>query len=150
MNIVSSTNANCWLAPVKGDKNKSAEEVIQTLVGNEGIFGFGERTPARKRLRPGDLICFYAKGSGIVAHAEVASSPREMHRHRINMLSKYPRAFSVKNVELYLNNPNAIDSVCRGRLEAFRDRDPNAPWGWFVLTTRRISNHDFKILTSAR
>jgi hypothetical protein len=69
----SSGEAAWWLTPVKGDEQGSAEEVIQTLVGREHVYAFGERTLGRKHLKPGDGIAFYATGKGVVAHARVAS-----------------------------------------------------------------------------
>ncbi|MBI4302700.1 MAG: EVE domain-containing protein, partial [Chloroflexi bacterium] len=60
-------DAAYWLTPVKADKAETAEEVIQTLVGRERVYAFGERTPGRKHLKAGDWICFYATGKGVVA-----------------------------------------------------------------------------------
>jgi hypothetical protein len=51
-----------WLTPVKATKEQSAEDCIQVLVGKEHIYAFGENTPGRKRIKPGDWICFYANG----------------------------------------------------------------------------------------
>jgi hypothetical protein len=48
-----------WLTPVKSDETCTAEECIQSLVGREHIYAFGDRTPGRKHLKPGDWICFY-------------------------------------------------------------------------------------------
>ena len=42
-----------WLTPVRSDNIQTAEEVIQQLIGTEGIYAFSERTPGRKRLKPG-------------------------------------------------------------------------------------------------
>ena len=68
---VSTDDVAYWLTPVKGDKDQSAEDVLQTLLGQEGIYAFGERTPRRKELKAGDRMCFYAAGKGVVAHATV-------------------------------------------------------------------------------
>ena len=56
-----------WLTPVRSDDTQTAEEVIQKLIGTEGIYAFSERTPGRKRLKPGDWIAFYATGTGVIA-----------------------------------------------------------------------------------
>jgi hypothetical protein len=61
----SDNNVAYWLTPVKGDKDQSAEEVLQTLLGQEGIYAFGERTPRRKELKAGDRMCFYAASKGV-------------------------------------------------------------------------------------
>lgn len=141
-----------WLTPVRSDEDRTAEEAIQALVGNEGIYAFGERTPGRRHLKPGDWICFYATTKGIVAHAEVASKP-EKNSHpelskKYRWLSKeYRWLFELKNTQLYLNKPVVIDAATRNRLDAFRGRDPNKSWAWFVQATRKITEHDFDILT---
>jgi hypothetical protein len=62
-------------------KNETAEACIEKLVGREPIYGFGENTPGRKRIKPGDWICFYANGNDVVAHARVVSLPeRKPHK----------------------------------------------------------------------
>ena len=68
-----------WLTSVRADDVQTAEEVIQTLVGDEGVYAFGERTPGRNQIKPGDWMCFYAIGKGVVAHAQVSSAPEKMN-----------------------------------------------------------------------
>jgi hypothetical protein len=135
-----------WLTPVKSDEEQTAEEVIQTLVGQEQIYAFGERTPGRRHLKPEDWICFYATGKGVVAHANVLTRPEKKPHRKVRHPEIYPWVFSLENAKLYLNEPIVIDSTARNQLDAFRDRDPNKSWAWFVQATRRISQHDFEIL----
>jgi len=136
-----------WLSPVKPHEERSAEECIRTLVGEERIYAFGERTPGRKHLKPGDWICFYATGKGVVAHARVASAPEKKPHPKVLHSEKYPWVFRVDKAELYLDQPVIIDAPARSRLDAFQGRDPNAPWAWFVQATRKITKNDFEILT---
>jgi hypothetical protein len=135
-----------WLTPVKSDEEETADECIQCLVGEEKIYAFGERTPGRRHLKPGDYICFYSAGKGVVAHAQIASQPEHKRHPRVRHSEQYPWVFRVKNVHLYLENPIVIDAALRGKLDAFKKSDPNKAWGWFVQATRKISEHDFKIL----
>jgi hypothetical protein len=135
-----------WLTPVKSDEEETAEEVIQTLVGQEQIYAFGERTPGRKHLKPGDCICFYATGKGVVAHAKVFTKPEKKPHRKVSHPEMYPWVFGLENAQLYLNEPIVIDAAIRNQLDAFQDRDPNKSWAWFVQATRRISQHDFEIL----
>lgn len=135
-----------WLTPVKADEAQTAEETIHVLVGQEKVYAFGERTPGRKYLSPGDWICFYATGKGVVAHAQVASYPERRRHPRVRDPERYPWVFRVKDVSLYLDEPVVIDASLRVQLEAFRDRDPNKAWAWFVQATRRISKDDFQLL----
>jgi O-antigen/teichoic acid export membrane protein len=136
-----------WLAPVQSDEEATAEEAIETLVGKEKIFAFGERTPGRKRIKPGDWICFYAATRGVVAHAQVTSTPEKGPNPKVRHPEKYQWTFSLGSTNLYLDNPIVLDASLRSRLGAFDERDPNKAWGWFVTATRGISAHDFKILT---
>jgi len=138
-----------WLTPVKGDDEQTAEEVIERLVGKEKIYAFGERTPGRKDIKPGDYICFYAAGNGIIAHARVKTIPKYIDNHsKISNPEKYPWVFELEDVKVYENNPVIIDAELRQKLDAFRGKDPNKSWAWFVQATRKINKNDYEILTS--
>lgn len=136
-----------WLSPVKSDKQETAEDVVQKLVGEEAIYAYGERTPGRKRLNPGDWICFYATGTGVIAHARVASKPEKRVHPKVRNAEKYPWVFRLDEVKLYLREPVVLDAAVRARLEAFQGRDPVKSWSWFVQATRRVSRSDFETLT---
>lgn len=135
-----------WLTPVAGDQDQTPDETVETLVGQERVYAFGDRTPGRSRLKPGDWICFYAVGKGVVAHARVASAPKKARHPKIHNPERYPWVFDLTDVRLYLDNPVLLDAETRARLEAFRGRDPVRNWAWFVQATRRISEHDFLVL----
>jgi hypothetical protein len=136
-----------WLTPVSSDEEATAEEVIQRLVEKEQIYAFGERTPGRKHIKPGDWICFYASGKGVVAHARVTSRPEELVHPAVRHPDRYRWVFHLDNPHLYLDAPVVIDTGLRERLEAFEGRDPTKPWAWFVQATNKISEHDFDTLT---
>jgi len=144
---VSPVEAQYWLTPVKGDEERTAEEEIKILVGEEKIYAFGERTPGRRCIKPGDRICFYAAGNGVVAHAKVASTPERKRHPKIRHPDKYPWVFHLKDVRLYLDNPVIINAELRGKLDAFQGKNPDQGWAWFVQATRRITRRDFELLT---
>lgn len=135
-----------WISPVKSDEEQTAEETIRTLLGEAKIYAWGERTPGRTYLKPGDCICFYATGKGVVAHAKVASAPEHKQHPRVRHPARYPWVFQIKDPQLYLDEPVVIDAALRAQLDAFRDKDLNRSWAWFVQATRRISQHDFEML----
>jgi hypothetical protein len=140
--------ATYWLTPVKSVPEQSAQECIETLVGKEGIYAFGERTPGRKHIKPGDWICFYATGGvGVIGHAQIASYPEEAPHPAVRRSERYPWVFDLKSPTLYLDNPTVVDADLRAKLDAFEDKDPGDQWAWFVQATRRISRHDFLVLT---
>ncbi|UIE36003.1 HNH endonuclease domain-containing protein [Leptodesmis sichuanensis] len=137
-----------WLTPVRSDEEENAETVIQTLVGEEGIYAFGDKTPGRRNIKAGDWICFYATGKGVVAHAKVSSRPDRRKIHpRVRHSDKYPWVFTVEDAVLYLDQPIPVDESLRSQLEAFEGRDPSSPWAWFVQATRKVSQQDFQRLT---
>jgi len=136
-----------WLTPVKNEEEQTAKECIKSLVGEEKIYAFGERTPGRKHLKPGDWICFYAQGEGVVAHAKVASYPKKKRHPKIKQPEKHPWLFKLDQPVLYLDRPVVIDAVLRSQLDAFADKDLNKSWAWFVQSTSKLTKHDFEILT---
>lgn len=138
-----------WLTPVKGDKVQTAEEVVESLVGKNSIYAFSESTPSRKRLKPGDKICFYATAKGVIAHARVASAPAKKTHPAVRHSEKYEWTFKVDNTRLYLDEPVVIDAAARGKLEAFRGRGLDRSWAWFVQGTHKITERDFRTLTRA-
>lgn len=139
-----------WITPVKSYKEQTAEECIRALVQEERIYAFGDRTPGRKDIRAGDWICFYATAKGVSGHGTVTSEPKEMRHPRVSNPDKYPWVFRLDRTETYLDTPIVIDAALRGNLDAFKDRDPDKLWGWFVQATRRITKHDFVLLTGGK
>lgn len=117
------------------------------MVVENNVYAIGERTPGRTRMRPGDIICFYACGNGVVAHAEVASPPERKPHPKVRHPDKYPWTFKLKNVKAYFDKPVIIDAELRSKLKAFSKSDPKKSWAWFVKATRKISQEDFIILT---
>jgi len=139
-----------WLTPVKSDEEQTADECIERLVGEEKIYAFGERTPGRRHINPGDFICFYSAGKGVVAHAQIIAKPENKKHPKVRHPERYPWTFRVKDVNLYLENPIVIDASLRSQLDVFKESDPNKAWSWFVQATRKISEHDFKLLTRGK
>jgi hypothetical protein len=137
-----------WLTPVKSDEKATADEVVQTLLEREHVYAFGDRTPGRKHIKPGDWICFYATTKGVVAHAQIASAPEFKPHRSVRQPDKYPWTFRLTDIHLYLDQPTVISAEIRAHLDAFDGRDPNtAYWAWFVQATHRLSAHDFNLIT---
>ncbi len=136
------------LTPVRDDQDRTARDIICDLLGS-GWYVFGESTTGRKRLKPGDRICFYETGVGIVAEATVASHPeRKPPATKVAVINKerFPWSFRVRDVRFFFESPIVIDSDLRAKLVAFRNRNPESPWSWFVQSTRIVTEHDFEIL----
>jgi len=140
-------NESYWLTPVRSDEGGAAEDAIIALVKKAQIYAFGERTHGRRHIKPGDWICFYATRKGVIADARVASIPRKELNPNIRDADQYPWIFDLDSERLYLNDPIVIDASLRAALDAFKGRDLNRTWAWFVQATNKISEHDFNVLT---
>jgi hypothetical protein len=138
-----------WLTPVKDHETETAIDCVKNLVGKHGIYAFGERTPGRTHIKQGDGICFYAAGDGVIAHAKILSPPEKKPDERVVHPQDYPYTFRIQDAKLYAEEPVVLDATVRQRLDAFRGRDPDRPWAWFVQATRKITEHDFRALTRA-
>ena len=136
-----------WLTSARSDEERTAEEIISTLVGQEGIYAFTDRTPGIKNMNKGDPISFYAAGKGIVAHAIISSRPTEKEHPKVREAKRYKWVIELSDAKVYTENPVIIDGSLRNRLEAFKGKDVNKPWSWFVQVTRKISERDFAVLT---
>src|ERR1019366_9545434 len=61
--------------------------------------------------------------------------------------TSYPYTLHVQDQRFYAENPVVVDATVRQKLDAFRGRDPDKSWAWFVQATRKITEHDFRVLT---
>lgn len=139
---------NHWLTPVKDDDVQSADECVRSLVVENGIYAFGENTPGRKKIKAGDMICFYATGRGVIGHAKVVSSPVKTRHNAVRHPDKYEWIFGVSNPTVYFDRPRQLTKELRAQLDAFKGRDPARSWAWFVQSTGRLTERDFGLLTN--
>ena len=113
------------------------------------MWGMGRSTPNRKWMRENDFLCFYATGIGVVASARLASIPDELVTAE-EWPEPTPMEGEVFKVPLedvrWLEQPLAIDDDMRRKLDAFADKTLSR-WSWFVLTTSKLSERDFLLLT---
>jgi hypothetical protein len=127
---------------------RQARETIARLVGKHSMWAFGQKTPNRSRIKPGDCLAFYQRPVGVVAVAEVATVPEDKPMPSVvKDPLKYRWTFQLTNTRLFLDEPVVIDAAMRANLDEFAGRDPGKMWAWFVFATRLITEHDFTLLT---
>lgn len=136
------------MTPVRDEAEASARETLESLLGQD-VYVFGDRTAGRARIKPGDRICFYSSGVGVVADAVIASAAERRPVRFVRDAEHFPWAFAVRDVHFYFDSPVVIDAALRARLQAFTDHghDPNGAWSWIVQGTRYVTEHDFAVLT---
>lgn len=145
------TAISYWLTSIKSDANEdeTVQEALYRLLIKHKVYAYGERTPGRKTIKPEDKLCFYATGKGVMADATVGSNPEKRMHEGIRDIEMYPWIFDLKDPNRYFDKPIIIDAELRAKLDAFNDKDPNeSNWAWFVQSTKKISKHDFKLLTN--
>jgi hypothetical protein len=145
--MVKKKDSAYWLTPVKSDAEGSAEEVIRSLVEQEHMFALSKRMAQGRGLKPNDWICFYAAKTGVIAHARVASSPRNEPHPKVRHSEEYPCVFRLDDVHSYSDAPIVVDIGLRSKLDAFAGRSAERNWSWLVQFTTKLTKHDFKILT---
>lgn len=142
-----------WIIPARRSKDGTfaVAQIHRWL--DKGFWGFRKNIPARARLSPGDQLCFYANEIGIVATARLYSAVNQVvSETEWPESSSYEPAIYKASLDgiKWLNSPRPLTQAIRARMDAYerRDRSPRS-WSWLLLTTREISEHDFKLLTSA-
>lgn len=100
-----------------------------------------------KQLKASDGLCFYMTGRGVVAEATVASTPEHHVPDFVPDAQRFRWGFRVDAVRYFFDKPVLINAALRSHLEAFRGRDPNKAWSWFVQGARPITQNDFERLT---
>ena len=74
-------------------------------------------------MKPGDRICFYESGVGVVAEADVASVPERKPPAAKGVgknLDKFPWSFRLTNARFFFDQPVAIDADLRSKLVRLR------------------------------
>ncbi|MGA2883951.1 MAG: hypothetical protein ABSE80_02190 [Halobacteriota archaeon] len=137
---------NYWITPVRSGKDTTSNDIIKTLVGREKVYALSDRALWRKHLKSGDWICFYSSQKGVVAHAKIVSSPEQKLDSPVAYLKGYPWLFHLDSPQLYQDHPVVLDEQMRRNLDALKKKDQKH-WAWFVQSTRKISEHDFDLLT---
>jgi hypothetical protein len=135
------------LTPVSDIEKITAEQTLRSLL-DQGCYVFSSRTGVLLRnMSAGDRICFYRTGTGVVAEA-LATGPLKLRSVKfVREQWGYPWVLPVKDVRYFFDNPIVLDAAKRKRLDAFRHHDAEYKWGWFLMTTRILSERDYKILT---
>lgn len=116
---------------------------------DKGMWGLGARTGYRKALKTGDKLCFYAVGKGVIAEAEVVSPAFELERKQSPKPHlEVPYAVRLRNIRWFEESPVPLTTEIRATLSAFQGRDMSKGWAWFVQGTSKVTEEDFRILTS--
>lgn len=134
----SKRNKQYWLIDV------FLESTIKTLVAEEQIYALDDYSRIRNGVKPGDLICFVLVGKGVVAHAEVESSPTYRLHYKVEDPVNYPWVITLKNVHLYLDDPVIINFALLMKVD-FRPQPIRCIYR--IPYEYMLKEHDYYLLT---
>lgn len=145
-----STTPGYFLLPATGWGMDSLDFTRRWL--DAGRWGMRRSTPNRTNLKAGDLVCFYAKGHGVAALATVTGPATTILAEDEIPLPRgddHDDVFGVPLTDVkWLETPVMIDTALRASLDAFVGKPITGKgWAWLVQTSRKVSAHDFAILT---
>jgi hypothetical protein len=129
-----------WLATINADQGATPEEFVELVIGKRQIFGVVENGNPQNIAQPGDRLCLYIPGKGVVGHCQVrsiaqdATGLRDAHR--------FSKLLHLEDAVLHVNNPRPPEEEMQLRMRALRaDRAAHH------LTC--LSEHEFTVLTEA-
>jgi hypothetical protein len=135
-----------WIAHVVADHAMAPEQFLQLVVARRRVLGISDAEGIPSDAHPGDWICFYVAGKGVVGRARIkalvsagpgAAGLRDAHR--------YQQLLEVERLELHLDRPVPPDAETHLRLRAALARQPKP-----AHALVRISEEGFIGLTAPR
>lgn len=138
-----------WVLPAGNRKDATALEWLEAML-NRGMWGMNESTAGRKHLKQGDRVCFYAAKVGVVATATIAGPANQLlspDAMPIPPDTSQPLYRVPLSDVRWLPQPIPIDETLRSHLDAFQNHPPSAIWSWFIQSTSKVTEHDFRLLT---
>ena len=107
-----------WLATINADQGATPEEFVELVIGKRQIFGVVENGNPQNTAQPGDRLCLYIPGKGVVGHcqvssiAEAATGLRDAHR--------FSKLLHLEDAVLHVNNPLPPEEEMQLRMRALR------------------------------
>ena len=135
-----------WITTLKDKGKFTAEERLNELLVNRGVYAFGDDTPGKNQIKPGDRICMYMTQRGIAAVATVESFPENNPKKLIPGFEEYPWLFKIKDVKIYTESPLKVDKEFEEKLDYFKEH-PKSNIGFFLQSAHKINKNDFEMLT---
>lgn len=134
------------LTTVADTEIETARNLIRNF-HNAGWFAFSDAAHLSRYVQPGNQICFYEVGVGVVAEAKIASLAERGRVSGVKYPDKYTWIFKLIQSRFFFDKPVILDSKLRASLDSFLDKRSDDNWGWFVRSAHSITRHDFLLLT---
>ncbi len=142
---VEKLDSEYWITPIKDRENIKAEDSLEYLL-EQNIYVLKDSTPGKNKIKPGDFICFYRTGKGIIADAQVTTFAKRNPKTVPLGYEEFPWILEVDKVRIYTDNPVFIDKKTYIQLEECKNAKEGYNLGLFVKRTHQITEEDFNLL----
>jgi hypothetical protein len=136
-------NQDFWAATVERGEAATFQKMIESAVGDRRVLGVAEKGASSGVARPGDWICFFAPGKGVVGQARV-SAVAGGEAGLVRRSDRFSRLYRLTNVEVFDTPIIAEPETERTLVEAHEQSGVSGP----MLVP--LSRHKFTVLTKQR
>ena len=89
-----------WVATILDDEMASAEQLLASVIAHRRVLGICHAGPLQSEGSPGDWVCFFLPGKGIVGHAQLASVI-DNSGSVVRNAAQFSCVYRLSHVELY-------------------------------------------------
>jgi hypothetical protein len=129
-----------WIATIGRSQAATFQKMIESAVGSRHLLGVAEDAASPAMARPGDWVCFFAPGKGVVGQAQVSGVAND-DAHLFRRSDGFTRLYRFKNIELF-DAPIVPEADFEQTLAAGHARADAA--GPYLV---RVAQQKFKALT---
>jgi hypothetical protein len=132
-----------WVATVIGNEMAAPEQLLGSVIAHRRVLGICNAGPLQSEGAPGDWVCFFLPGKGIVGHAQLASIVDDAGSV-VRNAEQFSRVYRLARVELY--QEPIVQALRSGRPFAV----PSADVALAGPCLSPIARQDFVALTTYR
>jgi len=132
-----------WVATILSNETVTAEQLLASVIAQRRVLGICQSGQMQNEGSPGDWVCFFLPGKGIVGHAQLASLVQS-GASVVRNASELARVYHLAHVELY--DEPVVQALRAGRPFALPKADRSLPGPCLSP----IARQDFVALTEYR
>jgi hypothetical protein len=89
-----------WVATILDTETAAAEQLLASVIAHRRVLGICHAGPLQSEGSPGDWVCFFLPGKGIVGHAQLASVV-DNSGSVVRDAAQFSCVYRLSHVELY-------------------------------------------------
>jgi hypothetical protein len=89
-----------WVATILDSETAAAEQLLASVIAHRRVLGVCHAGPLQSEGSPGDWVCFFLPGKGIVGHAQLASLV-DNSGSVVRNAAQFSCVYRLSHVELY-------------------------------------------------